>query len=118
MMALPGVKRSRARRTGTAPAEEVRPMAIARKRAAEGPEARDLEPYSPSPEHLAAAQRMATERALLATFDPDDWVAFSGAEIVASGPDYAEVVRAAKAAGAVEPLIVPVMGYLFVGDAR
>jgi Family of unknown function (DUF5678) len=53
---------------------------------------------------------MAREPNLLAAYEPDTWVAFGGDEIIAAGSDYAEVVRAAKAAGEPEPLMVPVMG--------
>jgi hypothetical protein len=75
-------------------------------------------PYSPSARHLAAFQRLAREPDLLAPFDPDGWVAFAGDEIIAAGSDYADVVRAAIAAGEPDPLIVPVMGGLFVGGHR
>ena len=79
---------------------------------------RDAEPYSPSARHLAAFQRMAREPDLLASFDPEDWVAFAGEQIVASGPNYADVVRAANAAGEPDLLIVPVIGGLFIGGRR
>lgn len=93
-------------------------MATSRARLSRPARADDVEPYSPSARHMAAFQRLAREPGLLDAFGPDDWVAFSGEEIVAAGPDYAEVVRASDAAGEPDPVIVPVMGGLFVGEHR
>jgi hypothetical protein len=78
-------------------------------------ERHDAEPYRPSAEHLAAAQRLAREPDLLAKFTPGTWVAFQSEAIVASSTDYAEVVRTAKEGGASDPILVPVMPDLFVG---
>jgi hypothetical protein len=93
-------------------------VAVRRPRGSRESAIQQTAPYSPSARHLAACERLAREPGLLDAFGPDDWVAFGGEEIVASGPDYAEVVRAAAAAGEDDPLIVPVMGDLLIGGNR
>ena len=92
-------------------------MAASSARISRPPRADDIAPYSPTAEHLAAAQRMAREPNLLAAFEPGTWVAFNGEAIVASGADYEAVVRAAKEAGALDPILVPVIGDPFVGGS-
>ena len=63
-----------------------------------------------SDEVRAAWIRMEQEPHLLDEFNDDDWVAFSGDEIVASGPDHDEVIKTAEQAGKPVTLMVPIMG--------
>jgi hypothetical protein len=53
---------------------------------------------------------MLREPHLFDEFGDDDWVMFSGDEIIASGPDHDEVLRIAEATGKPVTLIVPMMG--------
>ena len=58
----------------------------------------------------AAYLRMSREPHLFDDFGDDDWVTFSGDEIVASGPNLDDVMQAAESAGKEITLIVPIMG--------
>jgi hypothetical protein len=75
------------------------------------PEPIDTTSWPPMPDEVRAAWvRMAREPHLLDDYGDDDWVAFSGDEIVSSGPVLEEVIRAAEEAGKPVTLIVPIMG--------
>lgn len=62
----------------------------------------------------AAHLRMLREPHLFDDFGDDDWVAFSGDEIVASGPVLEDVMQRAEDQGKPVTLIVPIMGGLWV----
>ncbi len=79
--------------------------------AAPEPEPIDTTNWPPLPEDVKAAMvRMAREPHLFDEFGDDDWVVFSGDEIIAGGPDYDEVIRTAEETGKSISLIVPIMG--------
>lgn len=84
----------------------VEPAAVAAE-----PEPIDTSNWPPISDDVKAAHlRMLREPHLFDDFGDDDWVAFSGDEIVASGPDLDDVLRAAEEAGKEVTLIVPTMG--------
>ena len=75
------------------------------------PEPIDTSKWPPMPDDLKAAYlRMSHEPHLFDEFGDDDWVVFSGDEIVASGPDLDKVLGTAERAGKPVTLIVPMMG--------
>jgi hypothetical protein len=59
--------------------------------------------------HAQALARLSTEPNLLDDYETGSWVAFAGAEIVASAPTSWGVVEEARARGVEQPLIVQVL---------
>jgi hypothetical protein len=73
------------------------------------PDQIDTSRWPPMPEAVRAAHlRMLREPDLFDEFG-DDWVAFAGDEIVASGPDHDEVMLTAERKGKTVSLMVPIM---------
>ena len=67
------------------------------------------------PKVRAAHLRMARDPQFLAGYEPGTWVAVSGEEVVAAGPDLSQVIRAAETAGEPDPLLVPILPDEFIG---
>lgn len=79
------------------------------------PEPIDTSSWPPMSDDVTAAWvRMEREPHLLDGYGDDDWVAFSGDEIVAAGPDLDKVLHECDEAGKPATLIVPIMGGIWI----
>jgi hypothetical protein len=91
-------------------------MATVTRAAQPAPRATDQAPidttdWPPMADDLKAAHlRMVRDPHIFDEYGDDDWVVFSGAEIIAAGPEYDEVIRVADATGKPITVIVPMMG--------